>query len=153
MRFVPHIMLKAVLDTNVIISGLHRTAISPPTMLLKAWQQQKFILVTSPAILTEVQEVLLRPSIAHFLAFSRQDTKDILTDLQERAFITAGTYLIDAVPKDAEDNMFLAAALEGEATHLVTGDEKHLLPLKQYHGVTIVRPALFLATLENSRAK
>lgn len=44
--------------------------------------------------------------------------------------------------------MFLAAALEGEATHLVIGDEEHLLSLKQYHGVTIVRPALFLATLE-----
>ena len=94
--------------------------------------------------------MLLRAQIQQFLHFTQENVEAVVKAIQEHAFVTADTYRIEGVQNDPEDNMFLAAALEGEATHLVTGDEKHLLPLKQYHGVTIVRPALFLATLEKS---
>lgn len=55
-------MLKAVLDTNVLVSAL----ISPngtPAQLINAWREKKFELVVSPAILEELAEVLQRGGI------------------------------------------------------------------------------------------
>ena len=55
-------MLKAVIDTNIIISG----TISPsgaPYEILEAWRNRKFMLVTSGPILKEVERVFNYPRI------------------------------------------------------------------------------------------
>lgn len=55
-------MIKAVLDTNILVSGL----ISPkgsPAKILNLWQERKFILVTSQKILKEIKKVLNYPKI------------------------------------------------------------------------------------------
>jgi predicted nucleic acid-binding protein len=43
--------------------------------------------------------------------------------------------------------MVLECALAGEADYLVTGDKKHLLPLRQFRGIRIISPAEFLKRL------
>ena len=48
--------------------------------------------------------------------------------------------------RDPEDDKFLAAATEGKAGYVVSGD-KDLLSLKKYRNVQIVRPAAFLKIL------
>jgi predicted nucleic acid-binding protein len=47
-------------------------------------------------------------------------------------------------PADAADAKILACAVAGKADAIVTGDKKHLLPLKRYRGIPIVSPAEFL---------
>ena len=42
------------------------------------------------------------------------------------------------------DAKVLACAFAGKADVIVTGDKKHLLPLKRYRGIPIVSPAEFL---------
>lgn len=44
--------------------------------------------------------------------------------------------------------MIVECAVVGGATHIVTGDQKHLLPLGNYQGILIVKPADFLTELE-----
>ena len=61
--------------------------------------------------------------------------------------MTAGTYDVAAISQDPDDNMILACALEGNATHIVSKDKKSLLPLKEYHGIRIVQPHQFLDLL------
>lgn len=55
-------------------------------------------------------------------------------------------YKLDNV--DPDDNMLLAASLEGSADYLVSLDAKHVLPLKHYRGTQIVDPGSFLRFLD-----
>jgi predicted nucleic acid-binding protein len=45
---------------------------------------------------------------------------------------------------DPDDEMILECALAGEADLIVSGDKKHLLPLRRFRGILIVNPADFL---------
>ncbi len=42
------------------------------------------------------------------------------------------------------DNRILECAVSGKADFLVSGDTKHITPLKQYMDITILKPAEFL---------
>ena len=48
---------------------------------------------------------------------------------------------------DPDDNHILACAKSGRADVIVSGDKRHLLPLKEYEGMPIVRPVDFLRML------
>ena len=51
---------------------------------------------------------------------------------------------LQGVCADPDDDMVIECAVVGGATHLITGDTKHLLPLRRYQGVLIVSPAEFI---------
>lgn len=51
--------------------------------------------------------------------------------------------ITDASP-DPDDNIFLAAAVEGEVDYIVSGDKKHLLSLGVYRGVRIITARQFV---------
>jgi predicted nucleic acid-binding protein len=48
------------------------------------------------------------------------------------------------VPADPDDDKILECAAIGNATHIVSGDKRHLLPLGQFQGISIVNPADFI---------
>lgn len=48
------------------------------------------------------------------------------------------------VTTDPDDNKIIECALVGDATHIVTGDKRHLLPLRNYQGIHIVTATDFL---------
>jgi len=50
------VKIKAILDTNVFISGVFWKG--PPFEILKAWQKQRFRLAISPPVLDEYRRVL-----------------------------------------------------------------------------------------------
>jgi len=45
---------------------------------------------------------------------------------------------------DPDDEMILECALAAEADYIVSGDKRHLLPLRQFRGIPIVSPSDFL---------
>ena len=47
--------------------------------------------------------------------------------------------------------MVLECAVVGHANYIVTGDKKHLLPLKNYQGIEIVNAANFLSLMGQGR--
>ena len=49
--------------------------------------------------------------------------------------------------RDPDDDMFLEVAVNGRATHIVTGD-KDLLALHPFRGIPILTPADFLALID-----
>jgi predicted nucleic acid-binding protein len=53
----------------------------------------------------------------------------------------------NVVENDPADDHILACAVSGKADVIVSGDKRHLLPLKEYEGIPIVRPADFLRML------
>jgi len=54
---------------------------------------------------------------------------------------------VDVIPEKLADNEILACALATEADYLVTGDKKHLLPLKSFRRISIISPNEFFNAL------
>lgn len=139
-------MYRVVLDTNVIVSGTATTS-TVPYSLLEAWRKGEYILVTSPPIIEEVKEVLKRPEKKFFI--TNQQIKEVVEALATKAFVTPGIFEADVVKNDPDDNKFVACALEGSASHIVSGD-KHLLDIDEYQGIKIVRARNFLESLRSA---
>lgn len=143
-------MIRAVLDSNVLISTLIRTKGKPARILPRASSQFEWL--TSEYILKEVVAVLQRRNIqtkyasqvnaklqSRYLSLIRSTA--IMTHVQEKTKNRLRGILVD--PKDEE---VLAAAIEGGANYLVTGDQ-HLLELRKFQGIRIVTPVEFLSVL------
>ena len=69
----------------------------------------------------------------------------LLELLASESLLVPGKLVVTA-SRDPEDNKFLAAALEGKARYVVSGD-RDLLDLKTYRNIFVVRPAAFLKIL------
>lgn len=135
--------LRVVVDTNVLISGLFGIKDSPSTQILNAFRNQKIILVTSPAILKEVENVINRDRIIKRTKMSQKERIDFIDKLIERCDVTQGGKLREAISRDITDDKFLSCAIEAQAEYIVTGDED-LLDLKEYEGIKIVTPREFI---------
>ncbi len=140
-------LLRAVLDTNVYVSG---TILSrgTPFEVLEAWRRQAYILVTSEAIIAEIARVLHYPRIRDRYAVSETDIERLLASLHADALIVPGDYAVNGVCVDPDDDKFLACAVEAQADCIVTGDPD-LLDLHRYAGVDILKPHEFLEQLSS----
>ncbi len=145
-------MIRAVADTNVIVSG---TIVSRgnPAKVLRAWRRGEFLLVSSPAIIEEIIEVLARPHIVRRYHVPPEEIANLKRLLETTAVQVPGTKNMDVVKDDPDDDLFVAVALEGDAEYIISGDP-HLLQLKVVQGIRIVTPRQFLAHLHgNIRAR
>lgn len=142
---IPAALVRAVLDTNVYVSG---TILSRgvPYELLEAWRQRKFILVTSEAILAEIERVLRYPRIRQRYSITAQDVACLVDSLHADALVVPGQVEVSRASDDPDDDKFLACALEAQAECIVTGDP-HLLNLGPYHGIAIITPRELLERL------
>jgi hypothetical protein len=136
---------RAVLDTNVFVSGL----ISPtgkPAAILRALRLGRFTVVSSPPINEEIIEVLNRPRLRDRYGLGDRifDVSFILWEVAELVIDLPDV----RVCRDPDDDKFLAAAVGGRADYLVTGDVGDLLHLHKYKDVTIVSPREFASVLK-----
>ena len=77
-------LLRAVLDTNVYVSG---TILSHgiPFEILEAWRRQAYVLITSEAIIAEIERVLHYPRIRDRYTVSEQDVVRLVESLRADA--------------------------------------------------------------------
>jgi predicted nucleic acid-binding protein len=68
------------------------------------------------------------------LKFSAEQAVDTLADYLGFLRMVSIPKLLDAVPRDPDDNMVLECAIEGKAQYIVTGD-KDLLVLKVFRDI------------------
>lgn len=138
------IMLKVVVDTSVFVAGLltKRPAYSPSAQILQGWREGRFSLVMSPQIMRELVAKVYEKGVPE------EEIVSLVKLIGQVALRIPGSYeatKLDDV--DPDDNIFLAAAYESGADYIVSGDKKHILPLKHFHGSQILSPELFLRTL------
>ena len=133
-------MSKAVLDTNVLISGTFWKG--PPFEILLAWQKRRFQMAISLPILDEYRRVTVEMTRKRpFPAALR-----ILELIEVHSQIVEPVSLAKPVCSDVDDDKFLEAALAADADYVVSGDAE-LLQVKHFQGIAIVRPAEFLRSL------
>ena len=141
--------MRAVLDTNVVVSGVIKEE-GPSGQILRLFlREQKFIAVTSLEILAEIREVLRRDKIRRYHAWTDEQIDTFVAFLYTQSVVTQGQLTVDVVTRDREDNKFLACAQEGNADYLVTGDDD-LLTFNSYESIQIILPAAFLSVLKSS---
>jgi len=116
-----------------------------------AWRNKQFDLVVSPPILEEVATVLQKERIRRYYEHLGKDVPArYVAALRRFAVLVPGETRVEGACADPDDGKFLAAAIEGGAHYVVSGD-RHLLDLRQYRGVEIIRPVEFLARLGTGR--
>ena len=132
-------MIKVVLDTNIFVSWILNSK-GAPSQVLKAWQENKFVLTTSKPIIKEIKQVLNSAKIQEFLIkhnVVKEDLNDFFSTLSFNALVVKPSFKLDIIKEDPADNKFLECALMVKAEYIVSGD-KHLLKLKMYENIKII---------------
>lgn len=137
--------MRAVIDTNVLLSGLlWRGA---PHALIEHVQAGTFAMVSSPVLLAELAEVISRVKFDEILARSNTSRERSLAEMRQLAEVIVPPPLPQPVCRDPDDDHVLACALAAQADLIVSGDAD-LLDLREYQGIRIVAAAEALRLIE-----
>lgn len=115
---------------------------SVPRRALDRALESGTILLSLP-VLAEMNDVLGSRRFRKYV--SEEDRRRFLGALVREAEWVGVTTSVRA-SRDPKDDKFLELALDGQATHLVTGD-RDLLELHPFKGVSILTPTAFLELL------
>ena len=125
-------MHKVVIDTNVILSGVLFGGI--PALILDAIQEKKFVFCTSQRNIDEVLDKLAHKFLVDDI---------ILNDVS--ILFSYGEFYKPTIKveflKDPEDAYLLELVETCNAEYFITGDQKHLLPLKEWKTTKVISPA------------
>jgi hypothetical protein len=138
-------VLRAVLDANVYVSAYVRPEGPPGQIIDRLLRTMAFEVVLSPEIVAEVLQALAYPKVQK-AARTKLEPDLWFEDVIVLARLVSGKYEVPPLSDDPDDDNYVAAAIEGLATFVVTGDPD-LLTLKQHEGVRIVTPRAFLDLL------
>ena len=128
--------MKAVLDTNIFISGIFWSGESNKVIL--AWREEKFILVTSLIAVSEIAKVLSDFKIK----MPEEMIREWVDLIVRNSIVVEPKEEINAVKDDPKDDIFIETAVAGDADYIVSQDN-HLLKLKEFRGIKIITPEEF----------
>ena len=128
--------MRAVFDTNIFISAFVVPGSQGERAFLLA-RQKRFELYTSVSILTETANKLREK-----FDQSAEDIRETLKLISRSVRIVKPAIKLDVL-KDLPENRILECAVEADADLVVTGD-RHLLKLKKFQGIPIIRLVDFL---------
>ena len=125
--------MKIVFDTNVLISATLWHNSVAQKFLFKCIQENTQIF-SSQEIIEEYKEILARD-----FGYNKQEIGEILERVLRFVTLVIPDKKIEAVKEDADDNKIIECAIEADAEYIISYDN-HLLKLKGYQGIKIVRP-------------
>ena len=130
--------MRAVIDTNVLVSGLlwH----GAPHVLLEHVRDGALGLVSSPALLTELEIVIHRAKFDLILTRSDTSRERALAEVRQLAEVIEPPPLPQPVCRDPDDDAVLALALAARVDLIISGDDD-LLAMGSYADIPIVDAA------------
>lgn len=135
-------MLKVVIDTNIVVSGLLRPK-GAPAAILDSATAKRFRCFISESLLEEYSDVLARD----YLHLDQDRAARFVKAFYDVAILVVPRKKVMAA-RDPDDNRVIECAFEARADFVVTGNTRDF-PL-QFHGVRIVIPRDFLVVLGSS---
>ncbi len=108
-------MIRAVLDANVLVSALIRPQGPPGRIVLRLLKDRAFELVVSPATLDELRRSLRYPRVRRYIRSTQQEIDSWIESLAIVADVVEGSLRPKVVTEDPDDDIYVAAALEGMA--------------------------------------
>ena len=129
-------MLRVFFDTNLFVSSL-LVKNGLPAQALDAWRSRRFLLVTSPSIMAEVEATLKYPRIRRKYNITDEDVNSLLELMRTDALVVpGGADVAGSVPDDPDDEIVLAGAIDG--VDLIISGDRHLLSLKSFRDIPII---------------
>jgi putative PIN family toxin of toxin-antitoxin system len=139
--------MRVVLDTNVII-GAYVAPHGALAQIKNYWRTGVFELVVSEPILDEYSRVLAYAHIQKVHQMQIEQIEDVISDVRDLSIVVEPTEALDIVQSDPTDNKFFECATAGQADFIVSGDAKHMLPIRAYKDIQVISPAEFLVYIE-----
>lgn len=134
-------MIRVVVDTNVLVRYLIRPGAATRGLIEEAWVAEEFLMVTSPQLIEELEDVLARPRIQALVPL--ESAVVLVEMIRERAELVEAPDVVPSYTRDPKDDMFVACAIAGRANFLVTED-LDLLVLDGLMDVRMVTPYGFI---------
>ena len=132
--------MRVVLDTNVIISALNFPG--NERMVLELALRGRFEFYLSVFILEEVAGVLTRK-----FGWDEERAAQAILVIENAATVPDPPRFAEVIEGGHADNRVLEYAVAAGADYLVTGDRRHLLPIEEHQGTSIVNAPQFLSGL------
>lgn len=129
-----------VFDTNILISATFSTQGNPFRCIALA-REGAASSITCTEILDEYQEKLI-----HKFGLSPAKAEAATQEIRAISTLVGIDHDLKIVEQDHDDDAVVACAIAGGATFIVSGD-RHLLALRTYAGVDIVRAAEFVGLI------
>jgi len=130
-------MIRAVIDTNVVVSAnLNDEGL--PAAILDLAASRRILMCVSEPVLAEYKEVLNRP---HFKFTPRRIARS-LSIIRKTSLLVKPTTTVTVIKLDDPDNRLLECADAAKADYLVTGNTKHFP--KTFRGTAVVTPKQFI---------
>ena len=129
--------MRLVLDTNVLVSAI----LSPASISAKIlnWGEDNGVILYSAATLNEVLSVLGRSKFSKYID---HDDIDGLSIRIKTVWLFVEILNQVQLCRDPKDDKFIDLALNGKASHLITGDSD-LLVLNPVENTSIINPRTF----------
>lgn len=141
--------MRIVLDTNIVVSALVWGG--TPYRLLQAAVDGEIELVTSPALLDELRDVLSRSHLVPRLA-AKQSSVTLAIDFYSQLALHVSPLAIPrVVPADPDDDHVIACAIAANAALVVSGDAD-LLAIGKHQHVEIVNAAEAVRRINSTTA-
>lgn len=141
-------MIRVVPDVNVYVSAaLKKSGLC--RQILNCISD--FLPFTSEPILADLSRVMRYDRVRHLHGMTDAEIDDYVQRVRRHFWRTVGRLQIKVVPKDPDDDIIIACALEASADYVVTEDH-HLLDLKHYHRIQIVTSKAFLEILDREKS-
>ena len=125
--------MKIAVDTNFLVSAT-QWDYSVSHKLLQKLIRNNAEIFTTKEILEEFAEVLKRDFL-----YNEEEIRNILEKVLQFLTLVTPSKKVDVVKEDPEDNKIIECAVESQVDYILSYD-KHLLNLKEYEGIKIVKP-------------
>ncbi|HWJ49850.1 MAG TPA: putative toxin-antitoxin system toxin component, PIN family [Solirubrobacteraceae bacterium] len=134
--------VRALCDTNVLVSAF--IAGGPPSRVVEASIDGRIELVLADPVLDELERVLTVK-----LGFEPERVREIRALLLDIAVarVDAPTQEVEAITGDPDDDVVLACGVNAGVNIIVSGDRRHMLPVREHRGIRIISPQALLAEL------
>jgi putative PIN family toxin of toxin-antitoxin system len=142
-------MSRVVADANVYVRALIRPQGPPGRIFERLLEEGTHTIIVSKEILEEVRRSLHYPKVRKKIDATDEELDAWVDSLGVLADVVSGVPDIQFVESDPDDNIYVAAALDGRADLIVSGDH-HLVELEEVQGIRIVTPRQFLDLLNDS---
>jgi uncharacterized protein len=136
--------MRAVLDTNILISALIAST-GAPAAIYEAWEEGRFTLLSCAEHLDELGAALRKPGVANLI---KPHKAGRLINQIRRLSETIVALPIVKRSSDPDDDNLLALSQAGRADYLVTGDKSGLLTLRRHKATRIVTGRAFASLFE-----
>jgi len=130
---------KIVIDTNIYISAIFWGG--KPRAIVDLGRTGQVLIFTSSEIEEEIEKKLKTK-----FGLSNEEAAQILLDFSTFTVPVKVSRRIKVIDDDPDDDKFVECAVASRAGFVVSGD-KHLLDLKEYEEIKIMRAADFLSII------